>query len=135
AICVALGLAWTIFAFRFFRPMWQETLSSKSRFLRFAGTGVVAIALFLTVPFNGTRFSPDRTLNELANNGSISFINAAWTRNLDYAAHYRTLSRDEAYARVRQLLAAPNAEFVGDEQSIRRRIGGDTNRPQLNVVL
>src|SRR5690606_30137991 len=69
------------------------------------------------------------------NNGSISFVNAFVTRNLDYAAYYRTLPRDEAYARARKILASPKSEFVGDAYSIRRKVSGDPSKPRLNVVL
>ncbi len=135
AVCFGLGIAWTVGALIWFKPMWQDSIPSRSRFLRLAGaTGVFAILLF-TIELRGTQFSQDRTLNEVANNGSLSFINAAWTRNLDYSAHYRTLPREEAYARTRKLLAADNAEFVGGEDSIRRKIAGDPDKPKLNVII
>jgi len=135
AICLGLGIGWTIGAFAWFKPMWQNSIPSRSRFLRLAGaTGVVVVLLF-TISLQGTQFSQDRTINEVANNGSLSFVHAAWTRNLEYAAHYRTLPHDEAYARVRKLLASPEAEFVGGPESIRRKISGDPTRPKLNVVL
>ena len=60
---------------------------------------------------------------------------AAWTHNLDYSAFYKTMPMDEAYQRARRLLAAPNAEFEEQGQSIRRRVAGDPNRPRLNVVI
>ena len=50
-------------------------------------------------------------------------------------AFYKTLPRDEAYARVHRLLASTNATFVGDNFSIERKISGDSNRPRLNVVI
>src|SRR6185436_19985389 len=77
----------------------------------------------------------DRTLNEIANNGAISFVAAAWTHNLDYAGFYKTLPKDAAYQRVRRLLREANSEFVEDGQSIRRHIAGDASRPRLNVVI
>lgn len=135
AICLCLGAAWVIGAMIWFKPMWHNSIPARGRSLRLAGAaGVVAILLF-TIDLQGTRFSEDRTINEVANNGSLSFVHAAWTRNLEYEAHYRTLPREEAYARVRNLLQSPNAEFVGDEYSIRRNMAGDPSRPRLNVVL
>ncbi|HLP77748.1 MAG TPA: LTA synthase family protein, partial [Candidatus Paceibacterota bacterium] len=134
-ICGVIALAWVLVAFWIFRGMWQQTIPSRSRFLRFAGATALAVALSFTVKMNGTHFSKDRTLNEIANNGSISFVDAAITRNLDYAANYRTLPRDEAYARVRTILASPKAEFIGDQHSILRKIAGDSTKPKLNVVL
>jgi len=88
-----------------------------------------------TVNLNPPHVSEDRTLNEIANNGALSFFAAAWTRNLDYPTFYKTLPRDEAYARVHRLLASTNAAFIGDNFSIERKISGDPNRPRLNVVI
>ncbi|MBC8096943.1 MAG: sulfatase-like hydrolase/transferase [Akkermansiaceae bacterium] len=135
AICGTVALAWVLAAFWTFRGMWSQSVPSRSRFLRFAGATALAAALLFTVQPEGTRFSRDRTLNEMANNGSISFVNAAITRNLEYAAHFRTLPRDEAYARTKTILASPNAEFVGDQYSLRRKILGDSAQPKLNVIL
>ena len=45
------------------------------------------------------------------------------------------MPKDEAYQRARRLLAEPNTQFAEDGQSIRRRVGGDPNRPRLNVVI
>ena len=124
-----------LIAFRYFRQMWFQPTSGASRFLHAGAAAVVCGLLLPTVNLSGTRFSPNRTLNEIADNGSLSFIAAAWTRDLDYPAFYRTIPRDEAYARVRTLLAATNATFQGDRHSIRRRIAGDPGRPKLNVVI
>lgn len=135
AICLGTGLVWTIAAFRVFRGMWKNTIPSRVRFLRLAGATAVVVLLAFTVDMQGTQFSQDRTLNEISNSGSLSFVNAAWTRNLDYSAHYRTLPREEAYARVRKLIASPRSEFVGGPDSIRRKVAGDSARPKLNVVL
>jgi phosphoglycerol transferase MdoB-like AlkP superfamily enzyme len=152
-VCVAFSLAWTIAAFRYFRQMWQQPTFTRSRFLHFAGAVILWLALWLslniqanpldwssilswiTARTQGTHFSENRTLNEIANNGQLSFINAGFTRNLDYSAYYRTLSRDEAYARTRKILTTPQVEFVGDQYSTRRKVAGDPNRPRLNVVI
>jgi phosphoglycerol transferase MdoB-like AlkP superfamily enzyme len=135
AVCGVAGLAWVLGAFWYFRQMWFQPTSRASRFLHLGMAVIFCVLLLPTVNLTGTRFSSNRTLNEIANNGSISFIAAFWTRDLDYTAFYRTLPRDEAYARVRKLLTAPNATFVGDRYSIRRKISGDPGRPRLNVVI
>ncbi|MGN6553628.1 MAG: LTA synthase family protein, partial [Verrucomicrobiota bacterium] len=134
-ICGVISLAWVIPVFRYFRPMWNEPVPTRTRFLNFAVVAALSLALLYTIPFQGTHFSKDRTLNEIADNGSISFANAAWTHNLDYSAFYRTVARDEAFARTRKLLASPKAEFVGDQYSIRRKVAGDSTRPRLNVII
>jgi phosphoglycerol transferase MdoB-like AlkP superfamily enzyme len=45
------------------------------------------------------------------------------------------LPKEEAYARARQLLTEPGAEFIEPNNSIRRRIAGDAMKPKLNVVI
>jgi phosphoglycerol transferase MdoB-like AlkP superfamily enzyme len=122
-------------ASRLFRGMWLRPFPARIRWAYLAGAALAAFALALTVNLKSVHVGPERTLNEIANNGPLSFVMAAWTRNLDYAAFYKTLPREEAYQRTRRLLAAPEAQFDQDPLSIRRRITGDTNRPRLNVVI
>lgn len=130
-----LALAWVWLANRLFRGMWLADASLRARWAwLLAALGLVA-ALAPTVNLKGVNFSPDRTLNEIANNGAISFAAAAWTRHLDYAAFYKTVPLDQAYARVRAKLAGPGVEFATETNTIRRRIAGDAARPKLNVIL
>ena len=133
--CVVLGAAWTWLARRLFRRMWNDPAPPGKRFLHFVGAVALAVGLAMTFNFKGTSFSADRTLNELANNGPVSFFAAFWTRNLDYTAFYKTLPKEAAYARARQLLTEPGAEFIEPNESIRRRITGDAAKPKLNVVI
>jgi phosphoglycerol transferase MdoB-like AlkP superfamily enzyme len=115
--------------------MWHKPVAAGTRFLVFVGTLIVTVGLLFTISLQGTHFSQDRVMNEVADNGSLAFVAAAWTHNLDYSAFYDTIPRDKAYARVRKMLTSPQAEFVGDSHSIRRKIAGDPNRPKLNVVI
>ena len=62
-------------------------------------------------------------MNEIANNGVLSFANAAWTHHLDYSVFYRTLPKDEACQRVRQLLREPGVEYPAPGNNIRRHAG------------
>ncbi len=133
--CVLIGAVWMWIAGRWFKTMWTKPVWIGIRFLWFAGTLILFFGLTRTISLNPPQVSEDRTLNEIANNGAISFFAAAWTRDLDYHAFYKTLPRDEAYARVHRLLASTNATFVGDQFSIERKISGDSNRPRLNVVI
>jgi phosphoglycerol transferase MdoB-like AlkP superfamily enzyme len=134
-VCLLLSLGWLFAAVRLFPRMWERPFSAKSSLACLFI--VVALAGLLAPTFNlkGARVSNDRTLNELANNGAVSFVAAFWTRHLDYAPFYKTLPLDEAYQRARRLLAEPRSQFVEDGQSIRRRFAGDTNAPRLNVVI
>ena len=135
AVCLVLSLGWLFAASRLFGQMWERPFRAKSRLLHLAATVALAALLAPTVNLKSVHVSNDRTLNEIANNGAISFLAAAWTNNLDYAAFYKTIPADEAYQRTRRLLAEGNTEFVEAGHSIRRRVAGDPARPRLNVVI
>ncbi len=135
AMCAVLTVAWLFAASRLFGQMWERPFSTKARFLHLAVPVALVALLVLTLDLKGAHVSNDRTLNEIANNGAISFLAAAWTNNLDYGAFYRTMPKDEAYERTRRLLAEPGAQFVESGDSIRRRIAGDPALPRLNVVI
>jgi phosphoglycerol transferase MdoB-like AlkP superfamily enzyme len=158
-ICGVLAIAWLVVALIYFRQMWFQPVRARTRFGQFA----IALVLFLGVwiTFNpgftviadaanrdwraclewvtgsvaGTHFSPDRTLNEIANNGSISFVDAFLTHDLEYSVFYQTMNKDEAYRRVRLLLAEPGAALTGQTNSILRHVAGDSSKPKLNVVI
>jgi phosphoglycerol transferase MdoB-like AlkP superfamily enzyme len=135
AVCAAVSLGWLFAASRLFNQMWERPFTAKSRLLHLAAAVALAALLAPTLNVKGAHVSDDRTLNEVANNGPLSLFAAVWTHNLDYAAFYKTLPKDEAYQRTRRLLAEPNVQFVQESQTIRRRVGGDTNQPRLNVVI
>jgi phosphoglycerol transferase MdoB-like AlkP superfamily enzyme len=134
-ICAVLTAGWMWVASRLFGEMWERPFRARTRLAYFAAAAGLVALLTPTLDLNGAHVSTDRTVNELANNGAISFFDAAWTHNLDYAAFYKTMPLDEAYQRARRLLAAPNAQFVEEGRSIRRHIAGDPARPRLNVVI
>ena len=135
AVCAALSLGWLFAASRLFNQMWERPFAARFRLLHLAAAVALAALLAPTLNLKGAHVSNDRTLNEVANNGPLSLFAAIWTNNLDYAAFYKTMSRDEAYRRTRRLLAEPNTQFAEDGQTIRRRVGGDPNRSRLNVVI
>ena len=134
-ICVLLSLTWLFAATRLFARMWDRDFTLKSRSLHFAAGAVLVILLALPIGFAAPRVSTDRTLNEVANNGDIAFLNAALTHNLDYSAFYKTLPKDQAYQRARRILSEGGGQFVEEGQSIHRRFAGDPARPRLNVVI
>jgi phosphoglycerol transferase MdoB-like AlkP superfamily enzyme len=135
ALCLVLSLGWLFAASRLFGQMWERPFTAKSRLLHLAAAIALAALLTPTLNLKSVHVSKDRNLNEMANNGAISFIVAAWTHNLDYSAFYKTLPAEEAYQRARRLLAEPNTQFVEEGQSIRRRVAGDQARPRLNVII
>jgi len=134
-ICLVLSLIWVLSAARLFATMWERSCAARTRLLYLAGAFGLALMLALAIPLKGAHISNDRTTNEIANNGALAFIAAAWTRHLDYAAFYKTMPRAEAYARARRLLLEPNSKLVQDPLSTCRSILGETNRPRLNVVI
>ena len=83
----------------------------------------------------GAHVSDERSLNEMANHGALSFATAFWTRNLDYSEFYRTMPREEAYARTRALLQEPGTSLDSKPDFIERHVDGDATRPRLNVVI
>lgn len=133
--CATLSGLWLWCAARWFGQMWERPFRLRSRFLHLAAALALIVGLAFTLPLKGTRFSQERALNEIANNGALSFVAAFWTRHLDFAAFYRTIPRAEALQRARRLLAEPAATFVGPADSLQRRIAGDPARPRLNVVI
>ena len=135
ALVLVLSLGWLFAASRLFGQMWEQPFTAKSRLLHLAAVVALIALLAPTLNLKGAHVSSDRTLNETANNGALSFIIAAWTHNLDYGAYYKTLPASEAYQRARRVLAAPNTQYVEEGQSIRRRVTGDPARPRLNVVI
>jgi len=158
-ICVVLSIAWMAIALIYFRQMWFQPVRARSRFGQFAVALVIFLGVWatfnprvtifadmidrdwsgcvdwITSTVDGTHFSPDRTLNEIANNGSMSFANAALTHDLDYDAYYETMNKTEAYRRVRHLLAEPGADLANQTNSILRHVQGDSSKPKLNVVI
>jgi phosphoglycerol transferase MdoB-like AlkP superfamily enzyme len=133
--CVVLSVAWVLVARQVFYGMWERPFHTRTRLLYLVGAIVLVLGLSPAIPLKGVHVSHERTLNELANNGALAFVAAAWTRHLDYGAYYYTIPRAEAYQRARTLLAEGTSEFLEERESIRRRISGDPNRPRLNVVL
>jgi len=148
-VCLIPAMVWVWAARRFFSDMWQRAPSQNRNLLRVASLALFALALTPIVLIGGSlagmmrsplnikpaRISTDRTLNEIANNGDLAFFAAALTHHLDFGAFYKTIPREEAYERVRRLLNQPGAEFSSQQDSIRRQMTGDSNRPRLNVVI
>ena len=134
-VCGGLSAAWVAAARKLFARMWDQPCPASVRWLHLAGAVALCAVLTPTMHLKGTRFSQERLINEMADNGTLSFVSAFWTRHLDYAAFYRTMPQEQAYQRVRRLMKGPSEEFTGPPQSIRRHVAGDPRRPRLNVVL
>src|ERR1017187_1446565 len=100
AICLVLSLGWLFAASRLFGPMWERPFPAKARLLHLVAAVALAALLAPTLNIKGAHVSSDRTLNEVANNGALSFVAAAWTHNLDYGAFYKTLPPEIGRAHV-----------------------------------
>lgn len=103
-----------------------------------------AFAVLLAIPFFAWWQMPDalprlfenRYANDLASNGVYGFFHAFNAAELEYPEFYTTISRTEAYARVRELLAARNAPFAsGDAHDLSRHTTNHFPPHNLNVVL
>jgi phosphoglycerol transferase MdoB-like AlkP superfamily enzyme len=129
----AIGLLFLIH--KITRPIWDTPTSRKQRALVWLGAVAIVAILLPTVSFREYRFSSERLLNEVSNNGQVSFVAAAWTHHLDYSAYYKTLPADEAFKRTKALLAEPNAKFSSSLDRLQRSIAGSTEKPKLNVVI
>lgn len=133
--CAFLAALWALAAAKLFPVVWQRPYPLKAR-LAYSLSGIaLAGILAASLGFKSAHIGSDRTLNEIANNGAISFLAAAWTRHLDYGAFYKMLPKPEAYERARRLLSEGHTQFLEPGASIRRQVSGDPNRPRLNVVL
>src|SRR6185437_14607800 len=117
------------------RGMRETETGAASRFLHLVAALALGAGLWFSVGLAETRFSKDRVINEIANNGMASLATAWWSRNLDYAAFYPTRPREEAFQRTRRMLAEPGAEFEGPADSLQRRVAGRPANPRLNVVI
>ena len=133
--CGGFSISWMVVAHKLFPPPWPAVWGRKEKLASLLPASLLLLVLGPTVSLKEYRFSSERLLNEIANNGALSFVNAAWTRHLDFPEFYKTLPKDEAYDRARRLLAAPRSEWTEPGRSLRRRVAGDASQPRLNVVL
>jgi phosphoglycerol transferase MdoB-like AlkP superfamily enzyme len=134
AACGVFALVLLVLIHQLSRPVWNEPTSGAERARWFFGSAAVFTALCFSVSLAETRFSNERLINEISNNGPVSFITAAWSRNLDYSAFYLTLPEDEAGRRARRLLSEPGTTFNATN-SIQRSVKGSLERPRYNVVI
>lgn len=129
----AIGMVWA--ARRVATHLWEVPLGKRVRKLHAVVYTVIGGLLVLSVSLNETRFSRERILNELASNGMVSVLTAAWSRNLDYSAFYPTLPTEEAHRISQELLREKDSQFVTGGLPNERWISGDTNKPRPNLVV
>lgn len=105
------------------------------RYLGAHALPVAAGALLLNV--NVAQVSDNRVLNEIAGNGAYSFFQALVTNEVDYDVYYARMDVERAFARVRNLIATPNAHFTHpeDAHSLEHAVQGSGHPRAMNVVL
>ncbi|MDB6018735.1 MAG: sulfatase [Pedosphaera sp.] len=135
SICFVFAIILLAVVHRITKPIWDTPTRASARMLRFAGALIVCVALWFTVSMRESRFSNERVMNEIANNGTVAFVTAAWSRNLDYTAFYRTMPPEESAQRTRRLLTEPNATFNSETNATQRSMTGSLDRPKYNVVI
>ncbi len=130
-----IGFWVAFFSLRSAPRLWQAPVGAFSKLAHLGAAAVLTAIMVLSANFQEAHFGKERVLNEIANNGAVSFVAAAWSRNLDYTAFYLTVPKAEAYRKARELLSEPGAEMTSDELSTRRHIAGDPTRPKYNVII
>ncbi len=120
------------------RKSLNRTIIAKSQFSSRALPFLIIMfffALFTSTVQNATtRFSGDRNIDEISNNGLYSLVFAATTRQLDYDAFYPVPEQNKMYPRAREVLKESTSQ-LSDSQSTLREFIGDAQRKKLNVVL
>lgn len=100
--------------------------------LLLGGAGVVYAGLDMTTG----QYSTNRVANEIARNGVYAFFYALLHNDLDYNQYYVTVDPTEAQARVRRMVAQPNATFLADaDNPIARHVTYPGQPKPLNVVV
>jgi phosphoglycerol transferase MdoB-like AlkP superfamily enzyme len=97
---------------------------------------IATIAVSFAVRSDDKQRRANEYVNQLAGNGIYEFFAAFRASELSYPKFYRNLPPDQAFARLRTLLATPDARFVSDDPfDITRDIVADKPERHLNVVL
>lgn len=91
---------------------------------------------FATVDTRLKEVSDNRYVNELAGNGVYEFFAAAYNNELEYARYYRSIPVDDAFTRVRKMLATPHATLASnDPHDLTRTVSYPGAEQHWNVVL
>lgn len=97
-----------------------------------------AILFGFTADLDWSRISGNNYANEIASNGTYSFISAFGANEIDYETFYPKLEPDKAMARLKEQLTEPKGRFLSpDPWDLRRRVanGGPPGGRKLNVAL
>jgi len=129
--CLIAGISVTLFITRLAKPGWSTPKDYRAGI----GWALAAVVLGFSAGRQESHVSDERSVNELAGNTFSSLLYAATTRNLDYAAFYPTMERDEAFRRAKKIVLNPGESYTGGTHDLWRKVPGDPSRPKLNVCL
>src|SRR5262249_12990313 len=76
AACLFLGTVWVGIVARIFRPIWASPSRLSARLIALLSGLLLTAALSRSVSLKEIRISHERVLNEIANNGALSFAAA-----------------------------------------------------------
>jgi len=98
------------------------------------GFAFAVYSLSLMLPFS---VSPNREINQLADNGWRTIVAAGFTNDQDYDGVYPTIPEAEAIKRTRALVAQKNTTFLDPDttRSILRFVNNGTAPKKLNIVI
>ena len=129
AVCLLV-----FFATRRFRGVGDLRPPLKRRLGLLAGWAALVAVCTLGLNSAAKVGSGNHYADELSGNGIYEFFAAYRGATLDYRQFYRTLPDAQAHARVRAMVATPDATFLHPD-GIARRIRAHRPERRLNVVL
>lgn len=103
-----------------------------------AGLGLLALPLisYVGVDSSWARFSPNPYITELGNNGIYNLFAAFLRNRIEYPAFYPTISKEEAWRRLRAALQEDQSRFLGEDiYDIGRKITKPGPEKRLNVIV
>ncbi len=136
-ILAGVGAAALAFFFFTFRRVERGAEQSRPWLAKgLAVQGALLLVVGATTPLASMEVSQNRVQNEVAGNGVLTFIRAAYTNDLNYDAFYHTVDKAEGFRRVNALLAEAEETSVPDGPNpFERKFKEDGTLSQPNFVI
>jgi phosphoglycerol transferase MdoB-like AlkP superfamily enzyme len=135
-VALAMAALLVTFAFRHRLAVRPDAVPYRGRFAVFAALACATFLVNDASKTGWTQISTNSYANELSANGYYSLVRAFFRNEIDYRRFYATADEADVNARIRTLLAAPEARFVGRTAGdITRDIARKAAPLQKNVVL
>jgi phosphoglycerol transferase MdoB-like AlkP superfamily enzyme len=122
----------------FFEETFTAKLSLTNRLLPFLGAVLLMLFYILCITNSNAEWSKNRYSNEISKAGIYSFFAELRNNKLDYKTFYNSITDEESFKIIRANLKEPNAKFIANNFSIKRKIVDslDTNlKPNVVFVL